>query len=63
MRKTGKWEWLHVEATNGNHIRILRCSSCGMGSFSKTFYCPQCGADMGIKTDDDYMDHEPRPQK
>lgn len=47
-----KGEWIYIdEFTFGNPYGSYRCSICGNKSGHKKNYCPDCGADMGGKTD------------
>ena len=41
-------EWIPVD--NGHHVR---CSECGRCGFASNNFCPNCGADMRGKDDED----------
>ena len=57
--RRGRWERYsqgHPVPKNGSrstHIVVycdwFRCSECGVGFEAKTFYCPNCGANMDLE--------------
>lgn len=46
------WRWTPSGAVSVSHI-TYRCGRCGRGTVVKTSYCPNCGAEMGVKEDAD----------
>lgn len=51
--RTGNWQDRRIIATNGNSLGIFRCSECKRASTITTAFCPNCGADMRGKQDED----------
>ena len=40
----GDWAW--EQDGHGNFWHFWKCSRCGMGTKTRSNYCPNCGADM-----------------
>ena len=44
--KHGRWDTQVLDGIIGNRPRVIFCSCCGQVAFSRTRYCPNCGAKM-----------------
>lgn len=44
-------EWIHHKEWEFDGECAFECSNCGMGTDVDYNFCPDCGADMRVKTD------------
>lgn len=53
-QRTGEWIQIESKGHKTNIKYLYKCSECGMVDWFDSNYCPECGAKMQTKGDDNH---------